>query len=118
MTTGVLWVGARVLAHHILIASTFPARARGLLGRAPLPAGSMMLITPCNAVHTCFMRYPLDLVFVDAGWRICCVTRSVKPFRMAWGGRGAHAVLEATSGWLTVEGLRPGTALRLEPGPG
>lgn len=117
MTSGILWAGDRVLAPHVLIAASFPERARGLLGRAPLPAGSMMLLTPCNAVHTWFMRYPLDLVFVDRELRVCRVCRHVVPFRMVGGGRGAHAVLEAASGWLTDAWMAPGAALRLERKP-
>ena len=66
------------------------ARLRGQLGRRqPVP----MLIAPCSAVHTCFLRFPLDLVFVDADCNVLKVAEGVRPWRFV-ACRGAKAVLE------------------------
>jgi uncharacterized membrane protein (UPF0127 family) len=72
------------------LAVTPLARLRGQLGRsAPVP----MLIAPCSAVHTCFLRFPLDLVFLDADLNVLKVVRGVPPWRFV-ACRGAKAVLE------------------------
>ena len=54
-----------VVAQQVELASTFGQRLRGLMGRREMPPGSAMLLYPCNAVHTCFMRFPIDIIFLD-----------------------------------------------------
>jgi len=85
-------------------------RMRGLLGRPPLQAGQALLITPCSSVHTVGMRYPLDVVFLDADDRVVKLCRAVAPLRAAaaWGAR--HAV-ELAAGEIDRLGLLPGQRL-------
>ena len=81
---------------HLRLAVKPLARLRGQLGRREAVP---LLIAPCGAVHTCFLRFPLDLVFLDADLRPLKVLRDVPPWRLR-ACRGAVAVLElpATSG--------------------
>lgn len=73
-------------------------RARGLIGRPPPEPGTVMGFRRCNAIHTCFMRYPIDVLFVDRDGRAVRVLRDVKPWRpFVWGGRRAHTVYERAS---------------------
>jgi len=72
-------------------------RMRGLLGRAKLPAGEGVLLRPADAVHTWFMRFPIDVVFLDADLRVTKVVPALAPWRLA-SGRGATAVLELAAG--------------------
>lgn len=73
-------------------------RARGLIGRPPPPAGTVMGFRRCNAIHTCFMRYPIDVLFVDRDGREVRLLRDVKPWRLlVWGSRRAHTVYERAS---------------------
>src|SRR5436190_17741234 len=67
-------------AERCLVAETYVARLRGLLGRR-LKAGEGLLLVPCSAVHTFFMRYPIDVVFLDRELRAVRVrsTRSPRP---------------------------------------
>lgn len=58
-------------------------RMRGLLGRPPINAGQAMVLTRCGAVHTCGMGYPIDVLFLDKGWRVVAVRHRVAPWRMA-----------------------------------
>ena len=75
------------------LAVTPLARLRGQLGRKhPVP----MLIAPCSAVHTCFLRFRLDIVFLDADLNVLKVARAVPPWRFV-ACRGAKAVLELPS---------------------
>lgn len=91
--------GAR-LVESVETARSFMERAAGLMGRPALPVGSALLIYRCPSIHTFFMRFDLDLVFLDRDFRVVKVVRNVAPFRLVFGGAGAAAVVEMTAGWL------------------
>ena len=80
------------------VAETFAERARGLIGREPPPAGRGLLITRCNCIHTCFMRYSIDLAFLDREGRVVRRVANVRPWRIwVWGGWRAVSVLETAA---------------------
>jgi uncharacterized protein len=87
---------------------------RGLLGRDGLDEGEGLLIRPCGSVHTFFMRFPIDVVFLDRELSVVAVRPEVRPWRTA-GARGAKVVLELAAGEAARVGIAPGTALRLDP---
>ena len=91
----------RELGTRIGIANTWLTRLRGMLGRpAPRP-GDGLLLTPCSSVHMYGMRYPLDVVFLDAGGAVVALYPSLQPgSRTSWHRDAAHA-LELPSGTLT-----------------
>jgi uncharacterized membrane protein (UPF0127 family) len=91
------------------------SRLRGLLGRRELPPGDGMLLRPSSSIHTCFMRFPIDAVFLDAELRVLRVQSRLRPWRAA-GARGARAVLELASGEAARRGVSPGERLRLTAG--
>jgi uncharacterized protein len=95
---------------HVRRMATFWARARGLLGRpAPLP-GHAAWITPCAQVHTFFMRYAVDVVFLDAGGAVLEVM-TLPPWRVSPRVPSAVSVLELRAG----EAARQGLGLRVTP---
>jgi len=101
---------------RLIIAAAEPAatawqRARGLIGRPAPPPGRALLLAPCRAVHTGFMRFPLDLIFFSRDGRIVRRRDGVPPFRLAWGGRRAWGVLELAAGWLPGPAAQPGDRL-------
>jgi len=55
----------RVLAQEVERAGSFWQRMKGLLGRRGLPAGQALFLEPCNSIHTFFMGFPIDAVFLD-----------------------------------------------------
>lgn len=80
------------------VAKTFLQRARGLIGRPPPPKGEGMLILKCNAIHTLFMRYPIDATFLDKNDRVVKAVKNIPPWRfMVFGGFKAVKVLETAS---------------------
>jgi hypothetical protein len=80
------------------VARTFAERAKGLIGTKDLAADEGMLIEKCNAIHTFFMSFPIDAVFLDASDRVMKVVRGIKPWRpLVWGGWRAKKVLELKS---------------------
>jgi uncharacterized protein len=88
------------------------SRFWGLMGRRSLPEGRGMLIEPCNSVHTMFMRFPIDVVFLDGEDRVLKISRDMKPFRFAV-GRGSRRVLEVPAGWCERVGLDEGDQLEI-----
>jgi len=67
----------------VSMATTILTRARGLLFRTALENNQAMLIAPCNSVHTCFMDYRLDVVFLDKERKVMSIVENVKPWRFA-----------------------------------
>jgi uncharacterized membrane protein (UPF0127 family) len=89
-------------------------RLKGLIGRDEWPTGQALLLRPCNAVHTAFMRFPIDVVFVDGQGRIARIV-TLRPWRVAACWR-ARAVLELAAGEAARVGWRTGEfALALQP---
>ena len=68
---------------EIEIARHFWRRAIGLLGRRSLGAHQGLLITPCDSVHTFFMRWPIDVVFIDRAGTITRIVERLQPWRCA-----------------------------------
>jgi uncharacterized membrane protein (UPF0127 family) len=89
------------------------ARMRGLLGRDGLEPGSGMLIDAAPSVMTFFMRFPIDVVFLDRDWMVVRVVHALKPWRVA-GARRAVAALELPAGAAAEAGLQEGDVLVLE----
>ncbi len=85
---------------RVWVANTFRERALGLMFRRPLPEGTALYLPGCRAVHTFCMRFPLDIRFLDVDGRIVRTVCNLKPWRVAWGGRRAVAVLETIAGHL------------------
>ena len=101
-------IAVRALALHR--ADSFLARLGGLLARPPLGDDEALVLAPCSSVHTLFMRYPIDVVFVDRAGRVLKVAADVAPWRAAW-CFGAHAVLELRAGQARRHGLQPGASV-------
>jgi uncharacterized membrane protein (UPF0127 family) len=85
-----------VLVPQLEVAVDSATRKKGLLGRDGLAAGEALLIAPTNAVHTFFMRFPIDIVFASKHGEIVKVRRAVPAWRMAAAWRG-YAVIELTA---------------------
>jgi uncharacterized membrane protein (UPF0127 family) len=100
---------------RVRIATSMWARFWGLMGKRRLPDGEALLIDPCSSVHTMFMRFPIDVVYLDAENRVLKVVDSMKPWRASLGGKGAKRVLEMLPGAAAAAGLGPGAVLDLEP---
>jgi uncharacterized membrane protein (UPF0127 family) len=101
-----------VVAASVEVASTRAARRRGLLGRDRLDPSAAMLLAPCPAVHTAFMRFAIDVAFLDADGRVVKLVRNMAPWRVAASWR-ARAVAEVAAGGL--DGVNVGDQLRVVP---
>lgn len=87
----------QVVCERCEISDGFFSRGRGLLGRGRLARGHGMLIRPTWSVHTAFMRFAIDVLFLDRELRVVGVKRRLRPWRAA-AQRGAHSALELAAG--------------------
>jgi len=102
-----------VVCGRCVLADTFLSRLRGLLGRRELGADEGLLLTPAGSIHTWFMRFPIDVVFLTSDLTVLGVREAVKPWRMT-GWRGARTVLELPAGTCERRKLHVGDRLTLE----
>jgi uncharacterized protein len=86
-------------------------RLLGLMGRAQIPSGRGLLFTHCSSVHTCFMRFPIDVVYLDDAGRVQKVSY-VWPWRVS-AARGAKAVIEFPLGDSARLGIVPGARVEV-----
>ena len=100
-----------VVCEECLVAATPLTRMRGLLGRSSLPSGQGILLRPAASIHTFFMRFPIDVVFLDDELRVVEIAADLRPWRAA-GKRGARAVLELPAGECARRGLAVGDQVR------
>ena len=105
-----------VLATRLEVAGTGPSRTKGLLGRDCLMPGEGLWIVPCEAVHTFFMRFPIDLVYLDRKKQIKKLCSNVSAWRMS-ACLTAHSVIELPAGVIRETQTRPGDAVEIGPAP-
>ena len=101
------------LASDVGLARSMWARFWGLMGRGSLPERHGLFISPCSSVHTFFMRFPIDVIFVDRAGRVVKIVPAMKPWRAALGGSGAHSALELNGGEAAAGLLDVGDVLTL-----
>ncbi|HEX4148101.1 MAG TPA: DUF192 domain-containing protein [Pirellulales bacterium] len=87
----------RVIVAQLELADRPWSRLLGWQWRRPLDERCGLLIVPCRSVHTCFVRFALDLVGLDASGRIASLELGLRPWRAAWCPRSVQAVLELPS---------------------
>jgi len=102
-----------VVATRLLPALDSETRRTGLLKHQGLPEGEAMLIAPTNAIHTFFMKFPIDVAFVRRDGSVVKIREAMPAWRMAaaWGG---HAVVEMASGSFGRADTRIGDVLVID----
>ena len=102
-----------MLGDTVTVADTRATRDVGLLKHKGLNAGEGLWIVPCQSVHTFFMKFAIDLVYLDKRRRVRKVRHAVPPWRVS-GCIWAHSVLELPAGTVAETGTQPGDQLSIE----
>jgi uncharacterized membrane protein (UPF0127 family) len=110
-TIALLDAHGSLVCEHCRVADGFLLRLRGLAGRRRLAPGHGLLLPRTRSVHTHFMRFAIDVVFLDAEDTVVRVVPGLRPWRAA-ASRDARAVLELRATEAEKRGLRVGTRLR------
>lgn len=103
-----------ILASNVEAAKSGGKRSKGLLGRDSLAPGEGMWIVPCEAIHTFFMRFAIDLVYLDRKNRVKKVASSVRPWRLS-ACLSAYSVLELPVGTVQNSQSCPGDLIEFSP---
>jgi uncharacterized protein len=104
-----------IVCDHPVIADRPLRRLRGLLGRRSLPSGEGLLLRPAPSVHTAFMRFPIDVIFLDREMKVVKVVEELRPWRTA-SARRARATLELATGEASARGIQVGDVLEVAVG--
>jgi len=102
------------LARRVATADDEASRMKGLLGRESLAPEEGLWIVPCPMIHTFFMKFPLDVLFLDRGLVVRRVLEDLKPWRLSPWVFSAHSVLELKGGVLRG-GVAVGDRLEMKP---
>jgi uncharacterized protein len=95
------------------VAKTFKERFWGLMFRKRLPAHEGLMILGCNAIHTCFMRFAIDVVFMDINHRVIGIKEKIKPWQLSGFVRKAYIALELPEGTIDKKNISIGDILIL-----
>lgn len=88
------------------MASNFWKRLKGLLGKGSFPTGTGLLLKPCNSIHSCFMKFIFDAMFLDANLKVVFLIEGMQPFRISPVIREAQMVLELPVGTVVRSGTK------------
>lgn len=86
------------LIPNLEVAETMQTRGLGLLGRSSLAEDQALWILRCNSIHTFFMKFAIDCVFVDKNLKVKAIYKDVRPWRLVLPVWGARSVIEMASG--------------------
>lgn len=104
-----------VLAEDAAVASSWWRRGIGLMGARALDPGGGLVIVPCTSIHTWFMRFPIDAVFVAADGRVVRLGHTIRPWRVGPVALSARFVVELPAGTLKRTGTVAGDRVVTEP---
>lgn len=102
------------MAEQIAVADTLLRRMRGLIGRRSLPSGVGIVLRPAFSMHTAFVSFPIDVVFLDADLVVVKIEEGLRPFRTAT-YRGAREIVELAAGECARRGLDEGDRVAWAP---
>jgi uncharacterized protein len=102
------------VAPRVEEAARWGARLKGLLGRAGLAPGEGLHLVPCSSIHMFFMRFAIDVAFLDSEGRVVRAIHAIKPWRATRAYLDAHSALELEAGALARSGTCDGDQLRFE----
>lgn len=99
------------LAREVEIADSFWQRLCGLMGRSGLEQGKALILKPCSSVHTCFMRFNIDVIFLNANLQVLHLEQNMAPFHFSRIVKGAEIVVELPPGTIKSTGTKTGDFL-------
>ncbi len=96
------------------VATTFFSRFLGLMGRRSLPSDEAILFPKCNSIHTFFMRFPIDVVFLSAEGDVVSAVKSLRPWRVTLPAKRVKHTLELAPGSIDRLNIATGQKLSWE----
>ena len=103
-----------ILAQEAIVARTVLKRIKGLLGRDDFKQGEALIIMPCKSIHTFFMPFPIDVLFVNKQNQILKAIPSLRPGRLTYIYFNAAFVIELPSGTIQASRTSQGDTISIE----
>ncbi|HEU5442265.1 MAG TPA: DUF192 domain-containing protein [Steroidobacteraceae bacterium] len=101
------------LGDRVAVARSFWSRGRGLMFRQFLAPGSGLVIEPCSSIHTMWMRFPLDVLYLSREHEVLRADSAMPPWRIGPLRTRSRYVVELPAGAIRASGTQPGDRLRL-----
>ncbi len=102
-----------IISYKCKVADSFWSRFIGLIGRKELPKGSALLIIPCNSIHMFFMKFPIDLIFIDKNSIVVQTVQNIRPWSISKIVKSAHCTIELPVGTVLASKTKIGDKLDL-----
>jgi uncharacterized protein len=103
------------IANEITKAHHFFSRLKGLMFSKSLPEGHGLHIQPCRSIHTFFMNYPIDVLYLNKDFEIVGLDENLQPAKMGQVYKNGYSVLELTSGTIQKSGTKVGNKIKILP---
>lgn len=103
-----------LISDNVNVAENFFSRAIGLIEKKSFPDAQALVIKPCNSIHTFFMKFPIDVLFVNKNNKIISIYENVKPNRILPVHFNSKLVVELASGQIRVNNICLGDIIRIE----
>jgi uncharacterized protein len=103
-----------ILASNAILAATPWLRMKGLLGRKIVGPSEALVLKPCNSIHTLFMRFSIDVIFVDQAFKVVAAIAGLKPYRLSKIYFSARCAIELPTGVIASSRTSVGDTLRFE----
>ena len=103
-----------VLGEAIEVALTAAQKVKGLLGRDCLADGQGLLFKGCGSLHTFFMQFPIDIIYLDRAGKVLKSSASVRPFKIVAAPLRAYYALELPAGAISKSATRKGDHVRFD----
>jgi len=101
------------LATNVIVADNLFTRMKGLLGKKELPFGEALWIKPCFSVHTFFMKFPIDVIFLNKKNQVIAAVSNLTPNRMTRLYPQSFSVLELPSGTIVASNTEVGDEIKI-----
>jgi len=103
----------KVISQNVIVANSFFKRLKGLMFTKELPPESAVFIYPCSSIHTCFMNYNIDVLYLDKNNIILAIDEDMEPWRFGKIIKGSVSVIEIPIGTVARKQIKIGQALEL-----
>jgi len=97
-----------LIAEEVFVAESFSKRLMGLMFRGKMSPLTALVIRPCNSIHTFFMRFPIDVLFVSKDSEVVAILHGIKPWRLSKIYLNSRFVVELPEGSALRSGIRVG----------
>lgn len=103
-----------MVAQQAGLAISLRQRIKGLLGRSSLSANEALVLRPCASIHTFFMRFPIDVLFLDKNMQVIRLIQNLPPYRLSPTVWGSQMVVELPTGKISQTDTQIGDKLELK----